>query len=343
MLWRDYQGHLKQKKWFQQAIRQNRLASTFLMVGPDGCGKRTFSRLIAKALLCPNRDSGSLDPCQSCESCVQIDADTHPDLLQVCKPPEASSLSIELLVGSRENRLREGLCYELHMKPYHGQRRIAIIDDADTIHVEAANSMLKTLEEPPVGAAIFLISSNEQRQLSTIRSRSQIVRFQGLSSDVISTLLIRNGLVDNKATADAIAKLADGSYARAQAFLDNDLREFRAEIRAKLAERPFDFIAMSKAIVANIESAGKEGALRRARLKTIFSIAIEFYRSIIYQQAGHVRSLFDGEEAKLGLPISVANRALEICVAAQGDVDRNVTPAALLESWSTELAEICRA
>ncbi len=339
MQWRDFHGHTQQKHWFEQAIRQNRLASTFLMVGPEGCGKRTFARLLAKALLCPNRPPQSIDPCETCESCVQVDSDSHPDLLQVCKPPEASSLSIELLVGSRENRLREGLCYQLHMRPFHGQRRIAIIDDADTILVEAANSMLKTLEEPPAGAVIFLIGSNEQRQLPTIRSRSQIVRFQGLAEEDIESLLLRDGLVDEPASAAAVAQFADGSLVKAKAILNPDFLAFRSDMNAKLSEQPIDFVGLSKAILANVQSVGDEGSLKRARLKAILEFAIEFYRSMLQPEALAIGA----KPTKLRLPISTANQLLERCLAAQSDIDRNITHAALLESWATELAGICRA
>ena len=338
MHWRDFHGHSKQKIWFEQAIQQNRLASTFLMVGPEGCGKRTFARLLAKALLCPNREALSIEPCKRCESCVQVDADSHPDLLQVSKPPEASSLSIELLVGSRENRLREGLCYQLHMKPFHGQRRIAIIDDADSILVEAANSMLKTLEEPPAGAVIFLIGSNEQRQLSTIRSRSQIVRFQGLSTEAIATLLLRHEWVADPDKAATIARLSSGSLVKAKAFLDDDFFAFRSEVHSRLQQPSIDFVGLSKSVLANVQSVGDEGAFRRARMKSIIEFAVEFYRSMLSPKTEITAALGSAQR----LSIATANRALERCIAAESEIDRNVTPAALLESWSAELAEICR-
>ncbi len=339
MQWRDFHGHSKQKVWFEQAISQNRLASTFLMVGPEGCGKRTFARLLSKALLCPNREVGSVEPCQRCESCVQVDADSHPDLLQVSKPPEASSLSIELLVGSRENRLREGLCYQLHMKPFHGQRRIAIVDDADTILVEAANSMLKTLEEPPSGAVIFLIGSNEQRQLSTIRSRSQIVRFQGLTNDAVATLLLRHEWVMDPQKAASIARLAGGSLVKARALLDDDFLAYRSEIHSRLQQPSIDLVGLSKSVLANVQSVGDEGAFRRARMKAIIEFAIEFYRSMLLPDASSTAAT----GASRHLSIATANLALRRCIDAQSEIDRNVTPAALLESWSAELAEICRA
>jgi DNA polymerase-3 subunit delta' len=339
MHWQDFLGHSRQKVWFEQAVLQNRLASTFLMVGPDGCGKRTFAKLLAKALLCPYREASSLEPCHRCESCVQVDAESHPDLLQVAKPPEASSLSIELLVGSRENRLREGLCYQLHMKPFHGQRRIAIVDDADTILVEAANSMLKTLEEPPSGAVIFLIGSNEQRQLSTIRSRSQIVRFQGLSTNEISTLLLRHGWISDPVKATAIAELSSGSLAKARALLDDDFLAFRSELQAKLQQPAIDFVAVSKSVLANVQSVGEEGAYRRARMKAILDFAIELFRTMLLQASEN-----PSMKSVAGLrSVATANRAIARCIDAQSDVDRNVTPAVLLESWSAELAEICRA
>ncbi len=275
-------------------------------------------------MLCHRRPSHSIEPCERCESCVQVDLNTHPDLLKVAKEPEASSLSIEKLVGNRANRLREGVCYDLHLTPFNGHRRIAIIDDADTILVEAANSMLKTLEEPPPNAMIFLIGTNEQKQLPTIRSRCQIVRFQSLSERHIATLVKKANLAEDDQHAEAIAKLADGSMATASILSDESLRAFRTEMFRSLSQRPLAFIQLAAKMQDQLKGLEDEGSLRRKRLKLLLGFAIEFYRTQLFKEA-NVR----------------VTRALAHCLAVQSDVDRNLTPAGLIESWAAELAEIC--
>ena len=331
-MWSDILGHDKQKAWFENALRQQRLASTFLFVGPPGCGKRTFARYLAKRLLCLRRhDAERAAACEACESCVQFEAGTHPDLLLASKPPDKASLPLGLLVGSIDHRLRDGLCYQLHIKPFHGKRRIAIIDDADTIQVEAANSMLKTLEEPPPGAVIFLIGSNEQRQLPTIRSRSQIVRFQGLSPKHTAQLLLQQSLLSDQQLAEQISQLAEGSLTRAQILIDEDLRQLQQSLTADLSRRPMPFARLSKQLVNHLQSLGDESQLKRERLRILLDFAIDFYRQQLRSEGSR-----QADQATV-----VA--ALKVCLATQSDIDRNATPAGLLESWATELATVCRA
>ena len=332
MMWSELLGHSVQRRWFDSAVKQSRLASTFLMVGPDGIGKRTFARLVAKSMLCLRQTPGIMNHCGVCESCVQVDANTHPDLLQIEKSADASSLSIDKLVGSKENRMREGLCYELHIKPFGGVRRVAIIDDADTILDEAANSMLKTLEEPPLGSLIFLIGTNEQRQLATIRSRSQIVRFSRLDQSHVATLLLQNGILSDAMEASEVAAVAGGSIGLATLLADTELRKFRSELHVMLAQRPMDFVGISKAMLAQSQGVGEEGSARRVRLKLLFSFACDFYRAILLR-----------ETSRINLSLATAALAMDSCLIAQSEVDRNLTPAGLLESWAAKQAELCQA
>ncbi len=340
MMWSELLGHSVQRGWLESAVKQSRLASTFLMVGPDGVGKRTFARLVAKSMLCLRQTPGSMAPCGDCESCVQVDANTHPDLLQLEKSADASSLSIDKLVGSKENRMREGLCYELHIKPFGGVRRVAIIDDADTILDEAANSMLKTLEEPPLGSLIFLIGTNEQRQLATIRSRSQIVRFGRLDTSHVATLLLRNGILSEANEASEVAAMANGSIGMATLLADPELRKFRSELHTMLAQRPMDFVGISKAMLAQSQGVGEEGSARRTRMKLLFSFACDFYRGILLEESSRPSSV---HTKSVKLSIATAARAIDSCLTAQSEVDRNLTPAGLLESWAAQQAELCQA
>ena len=127
--------------------------------------------LLSQTLLCqivaPVAD-GSL---RSCPACQQVRAGTHPDVVRVDKPADRTFIPFALLIGEPDVRMREGFCHDVRIKPLMGQRKVAIIEDADFLNEEGANCLLKTLEEPPPGTLILLIGSSEQRQLPTIRSR----------------------------------------------------------------------------------------------------------------------------------------------------------------------------
>ena len=131
MTWHGIYGHDDVVERFRRALGRGRLASSFLFVGPEGIGKRSFALKLAQALLCRTRPEQAMDPCGECPACVQVAARTHPDLMVVAKPKDKSFLPLELLIGDKEHRMRRGLCHGIALKPFMGGRKIAIIDDAD--------------------------------------------------------------------------------------------------------------------------------------------------------------------------------------------------------------------
>lgn len=319
------------------------------MVGPDGIGKRTFARLIAKTMLCTGSEPSAFAPCCRCEACAQIDASTHPDLIEIARRPDKTGLIMEQLVGEGDRRMREGLCYELRMKPYSGRRKIAIVDDADTIAEEGANSLLKTLEEPPPGSLIFLISTSVQRQLPTIRSRCQLARFQPLCAEHLAQLILRHGLVENSEAALGLASQAGGSMSTVANWTNEELNAFRRELIYQLLQRPLDFTKLAKAVQGNMESVGTDSQPRRERLKVLLDFALQFYRS------GMVACVGNGSSAEqisgaleayghLGsLPSDSFVLAIKRCIEAREHLDRMVSPASLIEAWAADLAVISRA
>ena len=349
MDWNSFLGHERQRSWFRNAIQNNRLASTFLMVGPDGIGKRTFSRLIAKTMLCTGSDPSAFSSCCHCEACAQIDASTHPDLIEVARRADKTGLVMDQLVGEGDRRMREGLCYELRMKPYSGRRKIAIVDDADTIAEEGANALLKTLEEPPPGSLIFLISTSVQRQLPTIRSRCQMARFQPLGIEHMSKLILRHGLAENEQSAKVLASQSGGSMATVANWTNEELKLFRGELFYQLLQRPLDFTKLAKAVQGNMESVGTDTQPRRERLKVILDFALQFYRSGLEARLHADSSNSVGEKALEAfgplaiLPSDAFVLAIQRCMEAREHLDRMVTPASLIEAWAADLAVICRA
>ena len=168
-----------------------------------GSGQADVRAEAAQTLLCSESPAERMQPCGRCPSCVQVQAGTHPDLFQIGKPKDKAEIPIALLIGEDDKRMKEGLCHDISLKPFMGGRRIAIIDDADHLNNAGANCLLKTLEEPPPQSVLILIGTKAERQLPTIRSRSQIVRFAPLTPDVLADLMLEQGIVDRSRAGPA--------------------------------------------------------------------------------------------------------------------------------------------
>ena len=349
MSWGEIQGHDQVVDRFRRAIGRNRLASTFLFIGPPGVGKRTFALRLAKAFLCESPKDDVLEPCGHCAACQQVDARTHPDLEVISKPKDRSFIPIELFIGDREHRMREGLCYRLSMKSYRGGYKIGIIDDADFLNQEGANCLLKTLEEPPPRSVLILIGTSEQRQLPTIRSRSQIIRFRPLDEAVVAELLVSQGLVDDHRHAARLAALSGGSLHRALELDDADLDEFRQTLLDQLSQADWDAVKFSKELATFVDGAGKDAPAKRERMIQVMGFAGEFYRQVMRCFSGMP---IEGD-AVLQRAITTAHgtwpggaetaaACLERCLDAQTQVQANANQATLLDCWLDELATITR-
>ena len=338
-MWQGISGHDDVVERFRRALLRGRLASTFLFVGPAGVGKHTFALRLAQAFLCQRRPIETLDPCGECESCVQARAGIHPDLLRVARPTDKSFIPLSLLIGDDQHRMRAGLCHDIAMRSFYGGRKVAIIDDADDLNEEGANALLKTLEEPPPGSVLILVGTSADKQLPTIRSRSQIVRFESLDPATIAQLLLAQGLVPSLAEGERLAALAEGSLSRAAELADDELRAFRDHFLAQLGRLDRTSVALARETVEFVDAAGKEAPARRRRLRQIIRLAIEYHR-------GRLRTAM--KLAPDGLPADdraaedwrrlteQAQRSLE----SLGQVDRNAHQATLIDCWLDDLCQL---
>ncbi|HUE69769.1 MAG TPA: DNA polymerase III subunit [Pirellulaceae bacterium] len=328
-MWHSICGHDRVVEQFRTALSRGRLASTFLFVGPPGVGKRRFALKLAQGLLCDTRPEAALDPCGKCPACQQVEAGTHPDVHVVQPPADASNLPLELFIGDKEHRMRAGLCYELSLKPFSGKRRVGIIDDADLLALgsrESANSLLKTLEEPPPHSVLILIGTSQQRQLPTIRSRCQIVRFEPLSEAEVAELLLSQDLCSDPALAQEAARLSGGSLTRAAMWCDEAVIGFRQELIEHLSRSELDQLPLAKLVQQFVDAAGKEAPAKRARMREAAQMATEFYRAKM--QAA----------AERGGDAEPAAHCQELCLDALSHVDANVNLTTLIEWLVDELA-----
>jgi DNA polymerase-3 subunit delta' len=348
MPWQSIRGHDEIADCFRRALARGRLASTFLFVGPGGIGKRAFALKLAQALLCERVPEERLDPCGQCPSCHQVLARTHPDVEVISRPADKAFIPVELLIGDAEHRMRAGLCYNLALKPYSGRRKVAIIDDADYLNKEGANCLLKTLEEPPPKSILILIGASEQRQLPTIRSRCQVVRFQPLPADDVAQLLIEKGLCDDPALAKQAAARSGGSLERAYQLCQPQLLDFHRELIGMLSDSERNQLQAVKTITQFVDEAGKESAAKRARMRLIVSLAEEFYRALLLSfTSGQspadtelAEAIISAREWFAGDDAAVA--CLQVCLDAYSHIDANANQATLIEWWLDELANASR-
>jgi len=350
MNWNEFLGHEPVIERFNRALSRGRLASSFLFVGLPGIGKRTFARLFAKSLLCERNDGRQLTCCGVCPACQQVEADSHPDFEMLRKPDDKSFIPVELLIGDREHRMREGLCHRISLRPFSGGRKIAIIDDADFLNQEGANCLLKTLEEPPEDSVIILIGTSEQRQLPTIRSRCQTVRFAPLADDQLARLLLAQELVPDQQTADELAKISHGSLASAAFLIDPAIREFREIFLMQLATLDPGRDGFLKELSSFVDAAGKEASLKRDRMRVIADWAILFYRHWMWRlsQAESesddpiILRAVNAAVSRGNCNAEVAGDCVHRCLETHRHIASNANQATMLESWLSDLGKICR-
>lgn len=327
-MWQGIQGHDAVVQQFRETLAAGRLATTYLFVGPEGVGKRTFAFKLAQSLLCTESDPAALSPCGQCESCRLFAAGSHPDFSLVQKMSGTNSLKVEQFIGRREHRNQEGLCHDISLRPILGPRRVAIIDDADLFTSESANSLLKTLEEPSPGAVIILIGTSRSRQLPTILSRSQIIRFQPLPLESVRELAMANGLAADDAAATRLAERSGGSMTRARDLADDALFEIRDRFMAGWKAGHLDASRFARELEEFINAAGKEADLRRRRFHQFLALVADRFHAALRQSAIDGRA----DEASLA--------AIDRCLEAEEQIDRNANQATLLEAWLDDLATI---
>jgi DNA polymerase-3 subunit delta' len=323
-MWHGILGHDAVVEQFRRTVAARRLASTYLFVGPPGVGKRRFALELARALLCTELPDDALESCGRCQSCRLFAAGNHPDLDVVALPKDKSKLPIELFVGDREHRHQEGLCHRIALKPFLSDRKIAIIDDADHFNQESANCLLKTLEEPPPRSLLILIGTSPSRQLPTIRSRSQVVRFAPLNFEMVAQILVAAGLVEDLSQATRAAELSEGSVSRAVELADPELWSFREQLFAQLANP--SPVRLARSVQVFVDDAGKEAPQKRDRLRIVLSFAIAFYRGLLCES---------------GTPSTLerATNALDACLSALEHIDRNANLAMVIHEWSDTIAD----
>ena len=189
-------GNEEIKIFLDNLIKTNNVVHSYMFIGPDGIGKVLFAKEFAKMILCQDSNKA----CNHCSSCIKFNSDNHPDFM-IINSEDGKSIKINQIRFLQE-RISE--------KPIVSNRKVYIINDSDLMTVEAQNCLLKTLEEPPEFAVIILVLSNENKCLSTIKSRCTKIAFQKLRNSDLTQYANENNLEINSSLLSA----SDGSISK---------------------------------------------------------------------------------------------------------------------------------
>jgi DNA polymerase-3 subunit delta' len=345
-------GHAREVGFLQQAIRGYRVSHAYLFVGAEGCGKRSLALAFAQTLNCQSvtaDGSPRLSPCGVCPSCVRIARGQHPDVLALDIERQR-----ELVAGSgreadteraaRQRVISVATAHELRdhivVRPYDARYKIAILGDADTMLDAAANSLLKTLEEPPRWAVIILLAANEGSVPATIRSRCQLISLRPVPRAAIRAALAQRGIATVQ--ADLLAALAEGRPGIAlAAAADRDAA--LAERNAALALlhtmiAPDALIADRFAVAARLATTYGNGPGGRASVNSTLALWLMWWRDLLLVKSGHAELITISDQAaaltsvavRLDLPAIYAR--ITALQTASAQLVAAVNPRLVLES-----------
>jgi len=217
MLFNEFVGQDEIKEYLKKSIKDNNVSHGYIFEGNKGIGKYNMALLFAQSLLC---DNFSEEPCNECSSCIKVNTMNHPDLHIISTTDK--SIKREVI---------DELIESINQKPYESERKIYIIKNSEDMTPQAANTFLKTLEEPIGNTIIILLTENSNLLLPTISSRCQIIKFKRIDNSIIASYVKDKFRLDSN-TAKLIAYYSQGVLLNAEkiALDENDILKRRSEI-----------------------------------------------------------------------------------------------------------------
>ena len=346
-------------RMLRTAQARGRLPHALLFVGPRGVGKGLVARELVKLLFCASPKGGkgdARDPCGRCSACERVDRGTHPDLAWFRKEPDRNDFRISL-ISRREGGPEATVLGSLVLYPMEAPRSVTVIDDAECLNQEAANALLKSLEEPALHALLILLCADASSLPGTILSRCQWVPFRPLPEAFVAEKLAEvlaggkgaaarpGGPPPARVSAEEAAfvcRFAGGSIEQAVALAGSGLWDLKRRLVERLPDLDEAVALDLAAEIAKWAAARarqdrvtkeprEETALRRAAAQTALAAVVTAVRDaavvaagaegtvplVNLDQAEAIRRLAAWPEGRLG-------RAIDLLAAAEDQIGRYV-------------------
>ncbi len=317
-------GHKQVLRMLRNAITQGRVAHAYLFTGPSGVGKETIALSFARALLCSSPADG--DACGVCRACRQVRSCNHPDFYT--EGPDGASIKIEQI---RDIQRR------VPYRSYQGGRKLFLIRQAETMTDQAANCLLKTLEEPPPDTVFILITARPQLLPPTIISRCQQVLFKNIPlPELIEGLVRLHGMLEEDALLPAA--LSGGSMGKALAYTSGSYLERRRAVYNLLR-------ALGEAgPCESLEMAEKAAESRESACFTLEVLSCWYRDLLVYRETGEAGLLFNHDHTALikseseRFETTTLLEIIESIESAKGKAETNINTRLILEVLFLKLA-----
>lgn len=328
------------RETFLKLIASGKIPHAFLFSGPKGTGKTSAARILAKIVNCMEvnkKDVQAIIPCNKCRECLAIDNGTNLDVIEI---DAASNRGVEDIRSLRE---------AVKLAPNSARKKVYIIDEAHMLTTEASNALLKTLEEPPDHVIFILATTNPEKLIETIRSRTVNIIFAKATTGEIKRQLQRiikaEALEVEEGVIETIAKVSDGSFRDSLKILES-LTLTSKKLEAKAVEETLlktQTFNIERILEFLVQRAPKEALIEIERVVTQGSSVKDYTNSIIVRLreallvkmglAGRDLSLDKKElislleilmESKKDLLPEIPQLALEMAIAEWCALDKKV-------------------
>ena len=263
---KDVIGHNDIIQYIQNAVSQDKVSHAYILNGERGSGKKMLADLFAMTLQC---EEHTPNPCGECHSCKQAKSGNHPDIIHVTheKPNTISVDDIRTQVNN-----------DIVIKPYSSPYKIYIIPEADLLSVQAQNALLKTIEEPPAYAVIFLLTENAESLLPTIMSRCVMLKLRNIKTTLIKKYLMEQMQIPDY-KADICVAFAQGNMGRAIMLASsehfNEIKEEALQLLKHINEME----------ISEIVSAIKKIGTYKLSINDYLDIIMIWYRDVLIYKA----------------------------------------------------------
>ncbi len=322
MFFKDVIGQQKIKERLIHSVKEERISHALMFTGPEGTGKLALALAFAQFVSCRNRSEN--DSCGECPSCRKYQKLAHPDLhfvfpvfpTKTIKKPVSDDFlpkwremihntpyfTLSQWLGFIENENAQGLIYEresdsimrkLNLKSFESEYKVMIIWLPEKMHQACSNKLLKLIEEPPSKTLFLLITEDEEAVITTIRSRTQLIKVPFIDKDSLRKALQTNNTFSAEQIEDVV-RLSNGNYITAMEYLNPD--ESTAYFFVKFQEMMR--FAYMREVYELTQWAEEMAALGRDRQKAFFAFALRLIREYFMMNMNRSNLIYLKEEEK---------------------------------------------
>ncbi|PXW88486.1 DNA polymerase III delta prime subunit [Streptohalobacillus salinus] len=311
-------------KMIERMIKDDRMAHAYLLHGDPGTGKQAIALHLAMRIFC--KSPHGAEPCKTCTDCRRVESGNHPDLHWL--KPEGASIKKEQIQDLQREFTYQGL---------ESNKKVYVIENSDKMTTNAANRLLKFLEEPSRETTAILLTDNQYRLLDTIRSRCQLLALRPLSPKALEAALINEGISPHNARLfQAIAPQLEQAKALDQDTWFADARKLMVQLVSMLHSRSNESLFF-------VEKQWMEHFKDREQLKIGLNLLLHWFKDLIYIQIEDNASLVmldykeQLEQQAFRYTKQQLTTILETITHAVRKLDQNVHPTLVMEQLTLQM------